>query len=333
MLDRLLSGPTILFYHGVIPEASSSPIQALHHSANQFERQIEYLSKHREVITLRELETKLEGNADIDRHQVVLTFDDGFKNNCTIAAPILERYSIKPTLFTSTKHVTEGARFPTYFIRCALLYTQKKQVKLEQIGKELSTSSRQDRLRSLAIVTRFVKRSSVSTVNQVVEEAKTWLSLDSWRKMEKMFSSEELMNWEDVRYLSQLGWDIGSHCHDHAILHDNNKVEASYQLSTSRKIIKEEIGQCDYFAYPNGEAGSICSRAVSEVSSSGYSLGLSTFPGDVRGTLDRFLLPRRLAPKRFAHFLVVLENSVFYRNRYEKLVQATRENKTSCLVK
>jgi len=316
---QLGNGPTILFYHGVMPEEFCSPVRGGHHSIPEFQRQIRYLTRFKRVISLSEFCERSNSGERLSSREVVLTFDDGYRNNLLYAAPILEQYGVVATLFVSARHIETGRRLPNYFVRQAIWNTDQKQVKIEACNQVYDVSSPEQRRISLSRLMRLMKTVDISSVDRIVREVRDWLSESRWDELEAANQDEELLQWSEVRQLSRSGWGIGSHCHDHAILHSNqSRNQIRYQLQASRKMITDRIEECRFFAYPNGERGFIAPAAVEEVKKAGYELGLSAEAGDIHGRLNRYLLPRRLAPRKMHRFLQTLHNSMFYRNRYAK---------------
>ena len=117
-------GATALFYHGVEDKIVDPKIQAkMHIPLSQFEKQIKYVQKHFEIISLGFLYECLSNGYKIQPSQVLITFDDGYKNNLTVAAPFLKSHNVPFSVFISTKHIDEGIRFPTYYLRAGIFYT------------------------------------------------------------------------------------------------------------------------------------------------------------------------------------------------------------------
>lgn len=67
-----------------------------------FERYCRFFQRYFHVIPLQELVTRLERNQDLNR-RLVITFDDGYRDNFEHAAPILERCSLPATFFVVTQ--------------------------------------------------------------------------------------------------------------------------------------------------------------------------------------------------------------------------------------
>lgn len=85
---------SILVYHSISKPAKAMPGN-IDISPERFEQQLRWLSRWRKVVRLRQtLRT-------IEKRLVALTFDDGFRDNLTVALPILEKYNMPMTLFVT----------------------------------------------------------------------------------------------------------------------------------------------------------------------------------------------------------------------------------------
>ena len=51
---------------------------------------------------------QLASGSRLDPRHIVLTFDDGYKNNIRIIAPLLHSWNLPFTIFVSTRHISEG---------------------------------------------------------------------------------------------------------------------------------------------------------------------------------------------------------------------------------
>jgi len=95
---------TILCYHSVT--AHASPIlddpHKLHTPVSSFVKQLEYLRRFHNVISLDEFLEAAREHRELPDHSVVLTFEDGVRNFLTVAAPQLKRMSMPATNFIIT---------------------------------------------------------------------------------------------------------------------------------------------------------------------------------------------------------------------------------------
>ncbi|MGB3300876.1 MAG: polysaccharide deacetylase family protein, partial [Phormidesmis sp.] len=98
---------TILMYHSVPPASEQpwiDPCNCI--SEDVFEQQMRFLSQYRQVISIERLTQKLKRKEPIKRGTVAITFDDGYRNNLTVAAPILAKYDLPATLYLATNYVS-----------------------------------------------------------------------------------------------------------------------------------------------------------------------------------------------------------------------------------
>jgi peptidoglycan/xylan/chitin deacetylase (PgdA/CDA1 family) len=80
--------------------------------AEEFRRDLIYLKRKYECITLSELCRRLKGGAPLKRRMAVVTFDDGYRDNYTVAMPILQEVGIPATFFVSTGFIGTEREFP-----------------------------------------------------------------------------------------------------------------------------------------------------------------------------------------------------------------------------
>jgi len=93
---------SVLVYHTI-----SSPNEPLPGeidiSPDNFRRQLDWLACWRSVVPL--IETL---NPNNGRYPVAITFDDGFRDNLTVAVPLLEKYSMPATVFVTAGFIGTG---------------------------------------------------------------------------------------------------------------------------------------------------------------------------------------------------------------------------------
>lgn len=105
-LDRLQeppSGPRILIYHQV----GAGLDRQMAVTTSDFEWQLDWLAKHREVVDIETAVRRWEENGS-DR-LVVLTFDDGYRDTFTRAFPLMQERGFPFTLYVTTEMIhSEG---------------------------------------------------------------------------------------------------------------------------------------------------------------------------------------------------------------------------------
>jgi len=271
--------------------------------ADVFERQIRYLAQNFDLLSIEDLARGLNGEFRLGPRQAVITFDDGYRNNLTVAAPILNQYRAPFTVFVSTEHIQTGLRVPSYYFRVVTFTNSHPILKLRSLDCVWDISTPQKQEISYRRLAAKVKKLPAARVAEVISEVKTILSADCWVERDERFSSEAPMNWDEVRALRQAGATIGSHCHFHTILHESQPAGlAAYELAASKALIEQEVGRCDYFAFPNGRREDISQEAYSHLSTVGYKAGFTTITGQVTTGCDRYVIPRVAASNDLALF-------------------------------
>ncbi|HSB61494.1 MAG TPA: polysaccharide deacetylase family protein [Vicinamibacteria bacterium] len=97
-LDAVLLRNTavIVAFHRIHERAD--PDDGLTISLRMFERHCRFFRRHFRVVPLREIVERLERRQRLDR-ELAITFDDGYRDNFEVAAPVLERMSLPATFF------------------------------------------------------------------------------------------------------------------------------------------------------------------------------------------------------------------------------------------
>jgi peptidoglycan/xylan/chitin deacetylase (PgdA/CDA1 family) len=286
-----------------------------------FERQVAYLRKHRDVISLNYLYDCIANGWKLDPRQVVLTFDDGYKNNLRIVGPLLSALKLPFAIFVSTRHIEEGQRLSTYWIRVALLYTEKKTVNLRSTNQSFSLTSREGRIAAAGRVVEVAKRAPLHQAEQIRNECIDQLTSGQRAELNNRFASDELMGWDDLGKLVAMGATVGSHCHDHCILHANQSdEEVRRQLTESKAAIEKHFGECEYLAYPNGTLSDISEVAYDAARAVRFRMGLTTISGEVTQNTDCLLMPRIHGATKYEEFCYLLNRS----SRYNAAYQAAR---------
>jgi len=97
----------ILCYHGVTERSKRHPSDryGLHIRADRFEKQLDYLRRHYQVISLAEFVKACQNKVPLPDYSVVLTFDDGYRNFLTCALPRLVARNMHVSIFLITDRI------------------------------------------------------------------------------------------------------------------------------------------------------------------------------------------------------------------------------------
>ena len=91
-----------LMYHSVDSEKGKGGI-----FVDEFQEHIKWI-KDKKTFKMEELKNL---NYTLPQNSILITFDDGYKNNYTLAFPILKKYNMKATIFLNTKFIGEDEAY------------------------------------------------------------------------------------------------------------------------------------------------------------------------------------------------------------------------------
>jgi len=316
LAGKLRRGAVVLYYHGVEREIVDPQVQEIHLAFPVFEKQIEFLRRKCDIISLNYLRDCLKYGYRIDPASVLLTFDDGYKNNHRVVWPYLRSLEIPFAVFLSTKHIDQGTRFPTYCMRAALFSTERSHAYIKGLDLDLDLSSREKRILAKNTLELYLKQSPQESVRRIIDELKLLVPEEKWPEINDRYQSDAPMTWNDARELASAGVAIGSHCHDHFILHSRQSpLEMNEQMKVSKERIEKELGTCDFISYPEGGLQSLDSRAVLMAKEIEYDLGFTVVSGEIRDHVNPLILPRLGISSDMDHFQFNI-NTSFRFNRY-----------------
>ncbi len=116
--QRLRPGLRILMYHRIDRLAAYDQLTV---RPERFEEQMAYVAQHCRVISLAEAVRELAAGP-VTRPGVVLTFDDGYRDNLLHALPVLRRYGLPATIFVTTRFCDQELSHPRYGTNVAGLH-------------------------------------------------------------------------------------------------------------------------------------------------------------------------------------------------------------------
>jgi hypothetical protein len=314
-------GPKILFYHGVEIDLIDKHIQSLHIPIKSFEKQIDFIQNYYEIISIEELSDYFRNGGLNGGRFVVLTFDDGYRNNLEVVLPYLESKSIPFSVFVSTNNIDTGQRFPTYILRVGIFKNINTKITIPSLNKVFNIFTKGEQNRTYLYLQKIIKSSSNKIVNQIINDIINTMPTDIWDEKNELFSSDAPMSWEDIDTLFSKNVIIGSHAHNHFIFHQNQSDEDIIEeLTVSKQKILDRYKKCEYFCYPNGAIHEISHLSYNSVADN-FKLAFTTCAGEVSIDSDKFLLPRIGISNDFEVFKYYLNTTPFRNKAYQKKIK------------
>jgi peptidoglycan/xylan/chitin deacetylase (PgdA/CDA1 family) len=278
-----------------------------------FDRQMAFMKRHYNVVPLEDLAQWLSTGKKMPAYTAAITFDDGFRNNFTIALPILRKYRLPATVFLTTSFIggeelglwTEQVdrllqEAPIETVRIAMNGREQEYPLRTRADREVAS----DRVRAYLKTLPPERRQSVMTnllEQEVATTGGTKLNTESvskYSEFNRQTAAEveeryAFLTWEQVQVMGRHQITFGSHTHTHAIMATLDEERANFELAESRRLIEERVGTpCSLFSYPNGTAADFGPREQRLLRRHGYSAAVSQINGFNDASTDLTALRR-----------------------------------------
>lgn len=241
-----------------------------------FRDQVAYLARHFEIIPLSTLVACLEARTPPPPRSLVLTLDDGFRDNVEEALPILDEHGVKATVFVVTQSLSDGRlpwsqRLGFLFQRAAVATVRHPLLGHEAFPLDSDASRRTAYL--------AVKRQLVGERRQQRDDHIRALA----EAVGVDLPVDRMMTWDHARDARARGHEIGAHTYSHALLARVPPDESRDEMLRSKSDLADHLSiERPHFCFPGGSTNrSLCSLA--------RDLGFrSTFLPDPRQRFNRY---------------------------------------------
>ena len=290
-LRRRFASPSalILMYHGVSASPENRENGAFKHVfIGDFEEQVRFFCRHYTPVSLGELVSRLQTET-LRGDEVVLTFDDGYRNNFLQAFPVLRKYEVPATVFLATDYIGTDRWLWLDEIEWMLRQSPRPELRLDAIGHTYDLGTPAHRTAAIGALKEALKLDTPGAAEEVLGELRAKAAVPPTPP----FGDFAFLSWTEVREMSRQGVEFGAHGRSHRILTQIPTEEARREILQSKSIIEQQIEQpVRYFGYPNGKAGDF-SETIQSICRPTFMCAVSAVCGRV-GTAhpDLFALPR-----------------------------------------
>jgi len=215
-----------------------------------------------------------------------ITFDDGYADNLTNAAPLLKAHGMSATFFIAAGFLDGGIMFNDMIIE-SVRRTPHDVLSLEPLGlARLPVKTIEDKRRAIEAILDKVKFLPQVQRAEAAALVRDCAGVDL--PTDLMLTSTELIALRDC------GMEIGGHTMTHPILSRVSAAVAKREIEEGRDRLEQLLAQrIRVFAYPNGKRGrDYGDEHVKMVRDAGFDYGMSTDWGVARAGSDLLQLPR-----------------------------------------
>ncbi len=302
------AGAVVLMYHSVQhdPKAARDTIgEGISHPAAAFDRQMELIAREFTPVGLDAVGRFLSKQESLPRRAVAVTFDDGFRDNCEIAAPILARHGIRATFYV-TAGCVESGKAP-WFCRLRRVFRRGKLPACPGVAHGQAGSLPYDRDQAMLAAMQCCATMTGERQEQWVASIEHDLGVGPAADLNGL-----MLQWDQVRALHREGHLIGSHTMSHPNLAHVPLVEVRRELQESKRLLECRLGAAvEHFSYPCPILSPHWTTQTEALSRDvGYVTAATTDTGLARAGSSPLLIPRVAAPMEMDEFRWALEVSL-----------------------
>lgn len=273
----------IVFYHRVGSVTDTWSERSI--SVEVFRTQLELLCRDFEVISLDSLVRCLQSRGPLPRKAIVLTFDDGYRDNYLHAFPILRQFKVPATVYLATGYLDTGDMYWWDKARYCVRTTRMQNIEIHGLGSYPLGTENERSVAQVDIV-RKLKR----VPDEVRIAALEALARLPGVEIDPHLGKSMVLSWEDVRDMDNSGIAFGSHSVTHPILTKLSAQQAWEEIRQSKKSVQERLGkEATTFSYPNGDFNGQIEGLVERA---GFTSGVGTLARLVDCREDLFAMGR-----------------------------------------
>lgn len=218
----------VVYYH-LVSDSEFEFFNGLTVSKKKFEKDLKHYKKHFNVITLREANEYIKQEISL-KNCLVITFDDGYKENFINVIDLLDKYNLKATFFLNSSTINNKK----VMWRDALTYLSKHATfeQMNDFKQEISYSQLEefDLLKS-------TKNLSLKNISSSIDDL--WQNVVGFSQEKFAKENNIYIDNEDVKILINSNHEIGVHSTDHP----------NFQTLSLKEGIDETLNAYNYFVY------------------------------------------------------------------------------------
>ncbi len=272
---------TIFLFHGVIPKNNFllRNYTNKHLELKTFKKIIKDLDQNGNCISIDELSAHIIKKEKFPDYSFSITFDDGFENNLSIAAPILLNLKMPFTIYVTSDFSEKNEMSWTDKIEYAFEHTKEKRLILPWSKKEVCIINIDQKIQIIDEIRDKVKKSKkidpTKFSNYILEKLKI-KNIHKDKFLDQKINSKQIRIFSKDKLIC-----FGAHTKTHKVLSHLKLKELEKEIKTSIDFLKKKCGlEVKNFSYPEGFKGSYNKKVIEVLKK----FGIVSSPTAIKGT-------------------------------------------------
>lgn len=236
----------VLTYHRICNKNDDWSLNPL--PVKSFKEHLKFLTNSYNIISLDDLVDLMTKKEPIHEKTVVLTFDDGYKDNYINAYPLLRKYEIPATIFLTSKLIGSGELVWADKVGYIIYNSSIDQIKIDELG-EYSLGSKFEKYQTFSDIKRKLVNRTELEKSSFIDKLANLCQVE----IPKDAGCELMLSWDEVREMNENNIDFGAHTINHPVLPKLTPKEAKWEILESKKVLEENLQKkVTHFSYPYG---------------------------------------------------------------------------------
>ncbi len=271
---------SILMLHRLIDERESELNHSLCTTTAFLDKFIGFLkSQQIDIISLDQMVYRLSHQTTQQNRFVCFTFDDGYRDNLTLALPIFENHQVPFAVYITAGLIER--QFPYWGRILETLFKTQDQLAFNYGGTEfqyLENQTYEDKLRNFTAfmkVVHFDRDRAQERVQAIGEK----FGIDQYHLLD-----QDALNLDELKKLAASPLvTIGAHTVNHANLSSLDEMAAFHEMTDSKRYLETHLGKpISHFAYPFGDRLAVSTRELALAEKAGFVTSTTTQPGTLK---------------------------------------------------
>lgn len=285
----------VLMYHSIATHRAAEPtclaLVDMAVSRDLFRRQMEYISRNYTTVGFEDLLQWRAGTIGLPDNPCIITFDDGYLDAYENAVPILEEFRLKACFFIIGSPL-HGSSIPWLHAVYEILDNVPADRLVPVLRKHISEFPPTGELNKAELVA-WLRRYSRRQCDNRKQRYAVLQALRDTLGVQVMKRPHLYMDAQEVRQISEKGFEIGCHSLAHQYLSRLTPRELEDDVAASKSLVQEATGrQPKAFCYPFGLEGTWNDVVVATLKKHGFTCACSSERGLNNRQTDLFALRR-----------------------------------------
>jgi peptidoglycan/xylan/chitin deacetylase (PgdA/CDA1 family) len=266
---------TIFMLHSIVGDDEYLPRDNTRTSLHFLEKALKHYRQSRvPIVSLSDAVRRLETGDD--ERFVCFTFDDGYRDNLTLALPLFRKYQAPLTIYVTNAFLDRT--YPDYWWgQLRHLILERDELSEEDAGRSMSLQTPQEKKAAYLYLMSAIGKGALPKVQATAMFDRYGISNAEALDRDAMTAGE----LRDAAAAEPL-LEIGGHTRSHARLAPLDTDAATAEIAHNKRYLQDLLGrEISHLAYPYGDADSCGARDFDLALRAGYRTAVTTRLGNL----------------------------------------------------